>query len=73
MTIQETMVDRARISAAPNEGFLPPPLKGVNFPDQEVDYPSDWPPEFRYPHQYIPVELSSGTFPESDSTALSSN
>lgn len=50
---------------------LPPPLDSVKFPDQEVDYPSDWPPEFRYPHQYIAVELSSGSFPGSESFALS--
>lgn len=50
---------------------LPPPLENVIFPNQDVNYPSDWPPEFRYPHQYITVELSSGSFPESDSFALS--
>jgi ribosomal protein L40E len=40
---------------------LPPPLAGVEFPTQAVDYPSDWPADLRYPESFMLVDTSSGT------------
>lgn len=42
---------------------LSPPLADVDFPDQVVDYPSDWPGELRYPKDFQPADLASGVFP----------
>jgi ribosomal protein L40E len=39
---------------------LPPPLAGVEFPTQAVDYPSDWPADLRYPESFTLVGTSSG-------------
>lgn len=40
---------------------LPPPLAGVEFPAQVVDYPADWPLDLRFPAAFTLVETSSGT------------
>ncbi len=47
---------------------LSPPLENVEFPTQAVPYPSDWPAELRFPEQFIVVDLSSGSLPDSPST-----
>jgi ribosomal protein L40E len=53
------------VEATPDTGgitfTLPPPLAGVEFPVQAVDYPPDWPPDLRYPESFTLVETSSGT------------
>jgi hypothetical protein len=40
---------------------LSPPLEGVEFPSERINYPSDWPVELRYPGEFMLVETSSGS------------
>lgn len=47
---------------------MAPPLQNVEFPEQIVEYPPEWPVELRYPEQFSPVELSSGTLPDGEKT-----
>lgn len=42
---------------------LPPPLIGVDFPDQVIDYPAGWPGDLRFPQEFQPSDFSSGVFP----------
>jgi hypothetical protein len=45
---------------------LPPPLAGVPFPEQMIDYPLEWPEELRLPAPFRLVEVESGPLVEGD-------
>ena len=47
---------------------LRPPLAGVQFPTQTVDYPPEWPSDLHYPQDFHVVEAYSGPWP-ADNTA----
>jgi hypothetical protein len=40
---------------------LPSPLARVEFPEENTEYPVDWPPAYRYPESMRLVELASGS------------
>jgi hypothetical protein len=44
------------------------PLAGVEFPVQEIPYPSGWPADLLYPNQFTLIDTSSGTFSETAKT-----
>ena len=44
------------------------PLANVQFPAQEIQYPSDWPADLLYPDQFAVVDTSSGESPERNTT-----
>jgi hypothetical protein len=48
----------------PNEEFqsatLPPPLAGIDFPVESVEYPPEWPIELRFPQEFTLLETTSG-------------
>lgn len=48
---------------------LEPPLARETFPGLTIPYPADWPLELVYPPQFSLVDESSGTLPESNTTA----
>jgi hypothetical protein len=43
---------------------LPPPLANVDFPSEQIQYPSDWPNELTFPKDLELVDSSSGTMPD---------
>ncbi|MCU0485753.1 MAG: hypothetical protein MUC85_06530 [Anaerolineales bacterium] len=69
-----TAVPVEPVNAAPptaEEEILPalvPPLQDVEFPTQSIDYPSDWPPELRFPADFALVGAETGSMPESTAT-----
>jgi hypothetical protein len=44
------------------------PLAGVEFPVQEIPYPSGWPADLLYPDQFTVVDMNTGVLPEQDRT-----
>ena len=42
---------------------LAPPLARVDFPEQVISYPPDWPDKLRYPEEFLLVEALTGTLP----------
>lgn len=48
----------------PPNNTLPPPLAKVEFPNEQIQYPSDWPEELKFPSEFTLVDSSSGTLPE---------
>lgn len=48
---------------------IPPPLEGVDFPDESIQYPSEWPVELHYSSEFLPLEAEQGMLPDKTSTA----
>lgn len=49
----------------PTKYTLPSPLENVEFPTEQEQYPVDWFEELKFPSDFILVDSSSGTLPES--------
>lgn len=50
---------------SPTKYALPSPLENVPFPTEQEQYPADWLDELKFPSDFILVDSSSGTLPES--------
>jgi hypothetical protein len=44
---------------------LPSPLTAVSFPSESIQYPVDWPDDLKFPKDFVLVDSTSGTLPES--------
>lgn len=49
----------------PSRVKLPPPLRNVEFPSEPTQYPEDWPDDLKFPEDFVLVDSTSGTLPES--------
>jgi hypothetical protein len=51
-----------RVNTTPT---LPSPLTAVSFPSEPTPYPTDWPEDLKFPKDFVLVDSTSGTLPES--------
>jgi hypothetical protein len=55
----------------PSRIKLPPPLRNVDFPSEQIQYPANWPDDLKFPEEFALVDSATGELPETTSTGWS--